>query len=58
MTAHFGAYASEHFVDEPYLTALLTQRTGRPSALVTDCVVSHFAFGFQVWAHKDLEHVT
>ena len=47
VATHFGAYAHEHYVDEPYLTALLTNRTGRPSAMVTDCVVAHLSFGFQ-----------
>ena len=44
---HFGAYASEAFVDEPYLTALLTERTRKPSLMATDSVVVHFSFGFQ-----------
>lgn len=44
---HFGAYATEQFVDEPYFTALLTERTGLPSLLVSDTVVVHFAFSFQ-----------
>lgn len=44
---YFGAYMHEAFVDEAYLTALLTERTRRPSALVADAVVSHLAFAFQ-----------
>ena len=41
---HFGAYAHENFVDEPYLTAKLTVRTRLPSMIVSDAVVSHFQF--------------
>ena len=44
---HFAGYATEAFVDEPYFTALLTERTRRPSLMVTDAVVVHFSFGFQ-----------
>jgi hypothetical protein len=43
----FGAYAAEAFVDEAYLTALVTERSHAPSALVTDAVVVHFSFAFQ-----------
>ena len=45
----FGGYTSKRraFEDEPYFTALLTERTGMPSLMVTDAVVVHFAFGFQ-----------
>ena len=45
--SHFGSYANEQFVDEPYLTALLTERTRLPSLIVSDAVVVHFSFGFQ-----------
>ena len=45
--AHFGAYMRESYVDEPYLTALLTERTRLPSVIVTDAVAVHFSFGFQ-----------
>jgi len=44
---HFGQYQNEAFVDEPYLTALLTERTRMPSAMVTDAVAVHFSFAFQ-----------
>ena len=44
---HFAAYTTEAFVDEAYLTAVLTERTRLPSALVSDTVVVHFAFAFQ-----------
>lgn len=44
---HFAAYQHEAFVDEPYLTALLTERTRLPSAMVTDSVAVHFSFAFQ-----------
>ena len=44
---HFSAYASEQYVDEPYFTSLLTERTRMPSLLVSDVVVVHFSFGFQ-----------
>jgi hypothetical protein len=40
------------FVDEPYLTALLTERTKLPSLMVTDAVVVHFSFGFQHMADE------
>ena len=49
---HFGAYASEQFVDEPYLTALLTERTRLPSLIASDTVVVHFSFGFQHMAEE------
>jgi hypothetical protein len=52
VATHFGAYATEQFVDEPYLTALLTERTGRPSLIATDAVVAHFSFGFQHMASE------
>ena len=32
---------------QPYLTALLTERTRMPSAMVTDAVAVHFSFAFQ-----------
>lgn len=44
---HFSSYAKEAYVDEAYLTALLTERTGVPSVLVSDAVVVHLAFAFQ-----------
>jgi hypothetical protein len=44
---HFGAYANVQYVDEPYLTALLTERTQLPSLIVSDSVAVHFSFGFQ-----------
>ena len=47
VVTHFGAYAKEQFVDEPYLTALLTERKSLPSLIVSDCVAVHFSFGFQ-----------
>lgn len=49
---HFAAYANEQFVDEPYLTALLTERTKLSSLMVTDAVVAHFSFGFQHMAEE------
>ncbi|KAL1499696.1 hypothetical protein AB1Y20_011891 [Prymnesium parvum] len=45
--SHFAAYLQEPFVDEAYLTALLTERSGIPSVMVTDAVVVHFSFAFQ-----------
>lgn len=44
---HFSKYLEEAFVDEAYLTALLTQRTGLSSAMVTDAVAVHFSFAYQ-----------
>ena len=49
---HFGAYTREQYVDEPYLTALLTERTGLPSLLVSDAVAVHLSFGFQHMADE------
>ena len=49
---HFGAFTSEQFVDEAYLTALLTERTKVPSLIVSDSVVVHFSFGFQHMANE------
>jgi len=43
----FGSYANESFIDEPYLTALMTERHQKPSAIVSDSVVVHFSFAFQ-----------
>ena len=34
-------------MDEPYLTSLLTERTGMPSVVVTDALAAHFSFAFQ-----------
>ena len=48
----FGSYMREQYVDEPYFTALLTERTGLPSLLVSDAVVVHFSFSFQHMADE------
>ena len=50
--SHFGSYMHEQYVDEPYFTALLTERTGLPSLLVSDAVVVHFSFSFQHMADE------
>lgn len=44
---HFSSYGKEAYVDEAYFTALLTERTGVPSVVVSDAVVVHLAFAFQ-----------
>lgn len=39
------------FIDEPYLTALLTERTSLPSVIVSDAVAVHFSFGCNPGTH-------
>eukprot|EP00962_Isochrysis_galbana_P031464 scaffold10253_cov124-Isochrysis_galbana.AAC.17 len=41
-----------HYIDEPYLTAFATELTALPSAIVTDTVAVHYAFGAQHEMHE------
>jgi hypothetical protein len=41
-----------HYIDEPYLTAIATELLALPSAVVTDAVAVHYAFGAQKEMHE------